>query len=131
VLIPYLAQHCLNLRVLRLLQREEDFQSLRFRRHQIDDINDFATSKLNIPISIGAIKRAFRCSRNSVTQALAHGLEPPQARGRYSALDAEIEQELLVWIEENATKNTVVTGTDVRVRIGNRSNLPVTRGFKA
>jgi hypothetical protein len=129
VLIPCLAQHCLNRRVLRLLQRDEDFQNLRFRCHQIYYINDFATSKHNIPISIGALKRAFQCSRNSVTQALVHGLEPPQTRGRHSALDAEIEHELLVWIEDNAAKNTAVTGADLRARIVNHYHLPVTRGW--
>jgi hypothetical protein len=129
VLIACLAQYCLNPRVLRLLQREEDFQSLRFRCHQIYDIDDFATSKLNIPISIGAMKRAFQCSRGSVTQALAHGLEPPQACGRHSALYVEIEHNLLVLIEQNVAKNTAVTGTDVRARILNRYHLPVTRGW--
>jgi hypothetical protein len=129
VLIPSLSQYCLNPRVLRLLQRDENFQALQWRCHQIYYVHDFATSKLNIPISIGALKRAFQCPRNCVTQALAHGLEAPQGRGRHLSLDAEIEQELLVWIEGNAANSTAVTGADVRAHIQKRYHLAVTRGW--
>lgn len=128
-LIPCLAQSCLDPRSARRLEHDEGFQVLQFRAHQIYYVHHFATSELNLPISIGALSRAFRCDRNRVTQALAHGLEPPEARGRHLAVDAGIEDELLVWIEANAAKSTAVTARDVRAHIRSHYHMPVSRGW--
>jgi hypothetical protein len=56
-------------------------------------------------------------------------LEPPQARERHSAIDDQIERELLAWIESNAAKNMGVTGPGVRARLANHCRLSVTRGW--
>jgi hypothetical protein len=92
-------------------------------------VHHFATSQLSIPISIGALTRAFDCHRNRISQALAHGLEPPEARGRHPAFDAEIEDELLLWIEANAAKSTAVTARDVRAHLESRYHMPASRGW--
>jgi hypothetical protein len=84
---------------------------------------------LSLPISISALTRAFECDRNRVAQALAHGREPPEARGRHMARDAEIEGELLFWIETNGAKSTAVTVIDIRAQIGSHDNLPVSRAW--
>jgi hypothetical protein len=44
-------------------------------------------------------------------------------------LDAEIEGEIVLWIEENASKSTVVTPRDVLAYVTTHYNLPVTRGW--
>jgi hypothetical protein len=107
-LMPCLGQHCLNPRALRLLEHDEEFRALSLRCHQIYYVHDVATSKLQIPISLSSLRRAFQCHRTCVTQALVQGLELPQARGRHLAIDDQIERELLAWIQSNAAKNTVV-----------------------
>jgi transposase len=84
-------------------------------------------SHFNLPISISALARAFGCYRNRVPQALAHGIAPPEARGRHLALDAEIEGEFLLWIETNDAKPTAVTARDIRAHIGSYYNIPVSR----
>jgi hypothetical protein len=52
-----------------------------------------------------------------------------QARGRHLALDADIEGELLLWIETNAAKSTAVTARDFHAYIGSHYNIPVSRGW--
>jgi hypothetical protein len=73
--------------------------------------------------------RVFDCVRDRVTQALAHGLEPPENRGRHPAWDDDIERRLLLWIQENAAKNSAVTGRDVREHIAMRYHQSVIRGW--
>jgi hypothetical protein len=82
-----------------------------------------------MPISISSLARAFGCNRKRVTQALGHGLEPLEARGRHSALGAEIERELVLLIEENASKSTAATARDGHAAITSHYNLSVTRGW--
>jgi hypothetical protein len=122
-------EHYMNSRVVRILHHDENFRILRFRCHQISYVRHFVASQLNIPISISNLAHAFSCDRKRITKALAHGLESPEARGRHSALDAEIEWELVLWIEENVLKSTTATARDIRVYIINHYNLPVTCGW--
>jgi hypothetical protein len=75
---------------------------------------------MGIPISIGALTRAFGCAHDRVTQALAHALEPPENCGRHLAIAREIEQQTLQWIEHNAAKGTAVTARDVREHLSGR-----------
>jgi hypothetical protein len=44
-------------------------------------------------------------------------------------LDAEIEGELVLWIEENASKSTAVTPRDVLTYVTTHYNFPVTLGW--
>jgi hypothetical protein len=83
---------------------------------------------MGIPISIGALRRAFGCASERITQALAHGLEPPENRGRHLAIAPEIEQQTLQWIEHNAAKGTTVTAQDVREHLSSRCKFAATRG---
>jgi hypothetical protein len=119
----------MNPRAVRILHHDEDFRILRFRCHQIYYVGDFAAAQLTIPISISSLARAFGYDRNRVSQALAHGLEPQEARGRHSALDADVERELALWIEENASKSTAATARDARAYISSHYNVAVTRGL--
>jgi hypothetical protein len=128
-LIPRIVQHCLSARSARLLERDVEFRGLRFRCHQIYYFHNFATTELQIPISIRALMHAFDCVRDRVTQALLHGLEPPETRGRHPALDDDVERAVLLWITENAMKSSALTARDVREHIANRHQLSVTRGW--
>jgi hypothetical protein len=82
-LTPSLTKHCMTPRAVRILHHDKDFRTLRCRCHQINYVRHVAASQLNMPISISTRARAFGCDRKRVTQALAHGLEPPEARGRH------------------------------------------------
>jgi hypothetical protein len=82
-----------------------------------------------IPISIGALTRAFGCDRERVTQALAHGLEPPEDPGRHLAIAPEIEQQTLQWIEHNAAKGTGVMARVVREHLSGRYKFAATRNW--
>jgi hypothetical protein len=109
ILIPALGQSCLSLRVARLLECDEVFQALQYRCHQIYDVHNFASSQIGIPISIRALRRAFGCARDRVTQARMQRLEPPENRGRHLAIAPEIDQQTLQWIEHNSAKATAMT----------------------
>ena len=129
ILMPRIEQYCLNPRATRLLEHDDEFRGLQFRCHQIYYFHHFATTQLKIPISTRAMRRAFDCSHDRITQALAHGLEPPQTRGRHLALDDEIERGILLWIQENAAKSKAVTAAEIREHISVRHQLSVTRGW--
>jgi hypothetical protein len=129
VLISCLDQHYLNTWILHLLKHDEEFQALTFRYHQIYYMYDFATSKLNTPISLSAIKRIFQYHRTYITQALAHSLKPLQARGCHLAINDEMEQKLLAWIKYHVAKNITVTSQNNRARISNHYHLSVIRDW--
>jgi hypothetical protein len=84
---------------------------------------------MGIPISIGALTRAFGCARERVTQALAHRLEPPENRGRHLAIGPENEQQTLQWTEHNVAKATAVTVRDVHEYLSGRYLFAATRGW--
>jgi hypothetical protein len=77
------------------------FQQFQFQCQQIVYVRDIAEREHNIPISITGLVRAFDCPRSSVQSVLAHGLEPPGERGKYTALDVDREQQILDWIQQN------------------------------
>jgi hypothetical protein len=126
--IPSLVQYYLNSLDARLLERDEVFRTLQFRSHQIYYVHNYATSELNVFISISALTRALGCAYNRVKQTLAHGLEPLKSRGHHSALPPDIEQQILEWIEQNAAKRTIVTERDIRERFASRDKFAATRG---
>jgi hypothetical protein len=128
-------EYCLNARAGRLGEHDEEFGGLRFRCRQMYYFYNYATTKLPIPISIRAMMGAFGGVRDRdydcdrVTHALAHVLEPAENRGCHQTFDDDIERGLLLWIQENAARNSAVTGRDVREHIATRYHLSVTRDW--
>jgi hypothetical protein len=55
-LMAYLGQHCLNPRALRLLEDDEESRAFTCRCIMVHYCHDFATSTLNTPISLGALR---------------------------------------------------------------------------
>jgi hypothetical protein len=127
-LLPRLAHPCLSDRTARLLEHNETFRGLQFRCHQICYVHNFGTSVLNIPISISALSRGFDCKRDRATSALAHGLEPPEARGRHLEMDGDREGDISAWISQHAAKSTPLTRRDLREHVPTKYDLPTTRG---
>jgi hypothetical protein len=97
-LMPLLAEHFLDPRTPRILERDEKFQTLQFRCHQIFYAHDFMDSRLQIPTSISALAARFGCGRDRVKKALAHGLEPPDTPGGHLAMSDDAKKEILSWI---------------------------------
>jgi hypothetical protein len=128
-LIARLGQDCFGPRAVRLLGRDEVLPTLRYRCHQIYYVHHFATSILNIPISINALARGFECQQHRVTSAIAHGLEPPEARGRHPGMVADREAEILVWIADRAARGNPTTRSEVREHVSREYEVPVTRGW--
>jgi hypothetical protein len=60
-----------------------------------DYVYDFVTSRLEIPISITALAREFRCKGDRIMSAFFHGLEPPETRRRHQGLSEDPEQEII------------------------------------
>jgi hypothetical protein len=129
-LLPHLTEHFLDPRTARIAERDEKFRTLRFRCHQIFYVHDFLESRLRIPVSIGALAAGFGCAPGRVKKALAHGLEPPETRGRHLALSDEVEQELVNWIKANAAKSRAVTPRDLREHVTTQHSLLATRGWE-
>jgi hypothetical protein len=75
--------------------------------HRIYHFSNSATTQLQIPISFRAMMRAFGCVPDRVIHGLAHGLEPPDTRGRHLGMDDDIECRLLLWIQETPPKATL------------------------
>jgi hypothetical protein len=73
-LLPLLTQYCLNTRAAQFLERDEDFRALQYRCHQIYYVRNFATSRLNISISISARAHPFGYGCECITKTLIHGL---------------------------------------------------------
>jgi hypothetical protein len=72
-------------------------------------------SELSLSISINVLMHVFGCDRNHVTQRFNQGLEPVETCEGHLSLDADIEDELLLWIEANAAKSIIVTGRDIDI----------------
>jgi hypothetical protein len=128
-LLPLLSEHCLSARAVRILEHDKHFQVLQFRFHQTFYVHNFVTSILSLPISISSLVRAFDCKRDRVTSALAHGLEPPETRGRHLGLAEDHERELLAWIHGQVSKNNPVTWCDIRQYVTSRYGFSATRGW--
>jgi hypothetical protein len=122
-------QHCLNAPAGRLLEHDENFAALRFRCHQIYYVDDFVTSRLEIPISITALARGFGCKCDRITGALAHGLEPPETRGRHQGLSEDREQEIVAWISKYAAKSRPIARRDLHEHVAAEYGVPTTRGW--
>jgi hypothetical protein len=56
-----LTKHCLDPRAARALERDENFERPQFQCHQIFYFRDFMDSRLQVPISIGALVARFGC----------------------------------------------------------------------
>jgi hypothetical protein len=109
--------------------KDATFQQFQFRFQQIFYVRDIAEREHNIPISINALVRAFDCPRRSVQSALAHGLEPPEERGTYPALDADREQQILDWIRQKAEQSTPLGKTEIKDDCTAQLKVLITRGW--
>jgi hypothetical protein len=109
-LIPSLTQYVLNPRDARFLERDEVSRTLHFRLYHIYSVHNYAMSEFNVPISISILTRVFGCVYDRVNQPIGHSREPPESRGRHSALPPDIEQQIIKWIEQNAAKSIAETG---------------------
>jgi hypothetical protein len=110
-LLSRLAHHCLSDRTARIREHDKTFRGMQFRCSQICYVHNLATSLLNSPISISALARGFGRKRDCVTSTLAHGLEPPEARGRHLEMDKDRERDILAWIFRHTAKSTPITRT--------------------
>jgi hypothetical protein len=84
---------------------------------------------LNIPVSISAVARGFGCKRDRFTSTFAHGLEPPEARGRHLEMDEDREREILAWISQHAAKSTPITRRNLCEHLTTKYDLPTKRGW--
>jgi hypothetical protein len=109
LLLSNLMQRFLDARAAKVLEHDENFAAFQFQSHEIHYVYDFVTSRLEIPISINALARRFGCKRDRRMSALAHGLEPPDMRGRRRAPGEDREREILAWINKCATKSRLIT----------------------
>jgi hypothetical protein len=75
------------------------------------------------------LSRGFGCKRDLITSALAHGLEPPEERGRHLEMDADHEREILAWISQHAAKSTPIARRDLREHVTTKYDLPTRRGW--
>jgi hypothetical protein len=94
-LLPQLLQYCLSERMARMLQREPDFDQLRFRSHQIYFVKDFAQRNDGQDLSIHQLSRAFGCDAGQIKAALENSLNDRKVRGRHFAFDDESEIQIL------------------------------------
>jgi hypothetical protein len=128
MLIPSLTQYCVNPRDARL-ERDDMIRAAQIGSRQLNEHHKYATSELNVPISIDALTRAFGCAYESLKQSLADGLELPEIRGHHSALPPDIAQQIRKWIEQNAAKSIGPTGRDSREHPADRHKLAATRDW--
>jgi hypothetical protein len=127
LLLPDLMKHCLDARAARVLEHDENLAVLRGRCHQIYDVHDFVTSRLEIPISISVLARGFGCKRDRIMSGLAHGLKSPEMHGRHQELSEDREGEILAWINKCATKSRPITRRDLREHVTAEYDVPTTR----
>jgi hypothetical protein len=123
-LISLLTEHRFDPQAAQILERDGNCQRLRFRCHQILYVHDFMDSRLQDPTSISVLAAGFGYDRDRVQKALAHGLEPPETRGRYLAMSNDAEREISSWIQTNAAKNKTATPRDLREHIMTNSKPP-------
>ena len=124
-----LNRNCLSDRTLRALQQNAEFRDLQFRAHQIFYIVTWARAEFGIELSIGALMRAFNCSRCAVQSALANGWAEPKSRGRHPAVDEESDANILSWVKQKAEKGAAVTRTDIRHYCRDVCKVEVSRGW--
>jgi hypothetical protein len=129
ILLPRLEESCIPRHLCQLLRKDPTFQQIQFRCQQIYYVRDIAEGQHQIPISISALARAFDCPRSSVQSALAHGLEPPGERGKHNTLDADLEQQILDWIEQKAEQSTPVGKREIKDYCTTELKVPTTRGW--
>jgi hypothetical protein len=89
---------------------------------------DWARIHLGIDRMIGSLANAFNDSRHAIHSALANGLNEPKSRGRYSAVSAAWDANILAWIISQAVKNAPVTRTDIKNYCREVCKIEVTRG---
>jgi hypothetical protein len=82
-------------------------------------------SELSLSISINVLMHGFGYDRNQVTQGFDQGLEPVETCEGHLSLDADIEDEFLLWIEANAAKSIIVTGKDIHAYVENHYYLTI------
>jgi hypothetical protein len=56
-------------------------------------------------------------------------LEPPGERGKHHALDADLEQQILDWMEQKAEQSTPVGKTEIKDSCITQLKAPSTRGW--
>jgi hypothetical protein len=103
-LLPNLQEYSFSKRTARPLHREPGFEELSHRSHQIYFVNKFAQRNDGHGLSLRQLPRAFEYDIVRVNTALKNGLDDPQDRGRYSAVDDASEIEILQWIQKQAEK---------------------------
>jgi hypothetical protein len=108
-----LEQFVLEGRIVRILQREQDFHDLHFRYQQISFVNQFALSQIGTELSIGQLERAFDCAPKTVGDALKSVLDAPKLRSRHNSLPRDDEAQIFAWIQHQAEKSQPVTRTDI------------------
>jgi hypothetical protein len=113
----------------KIFRKDTTFQQFQFQCQQIFYVRDIAEREHNIPISINALMRAFDCPRSSVQSALAHGLEPPEERGKHPALEADREQQILNWIQQKAEQSTPLGKTEIKDYCITQLKVLITRGW--
>jgi hypothetical protein len=128
-LLPRLLQYCLSERMTRMLQREPDFDQLRFRSYQIFFVKDLAQRNDRKHFSIHQLSRAFGCDAGRVKAALENGLNDPKLRGRHFAFDEESEIQILEWIRSQAEKCAPVTRTDLQYHYKVKCFRSISRGW--
>jgi hypothetical protein len=116
-------------RIARALQREPDFDDLRYRAHQICFVARFARETIGQELSISQLARTFGCHSIRVKSALANEFEEPKRRGRDMLFDDDSEGEILPWIEVEAEKSKPVTHTKLRQYCEAKYSRSVSKGW--
>jgi hypothetical protein len=105
-----------------MLEHNQEFMASQFRYCQICYLHTFIESQLEIPVLLTALVQGFGCDWDRVTQALLHGLEPPDARRCHLELVDNAEREILVAIETQTRKSTALRRRDIQKHIRTRYN---------
>ena len=113
VLLPRIIRECLYEGEACNLTLDANFMGAQFRTHQIFYLHSFALDKLHRRLPVKALARAFNIQAKDVRRALEKGDTIPSGRGRHPALDDEIEERLLEWIQKNAHNHTPVNRTEL------------------
>jgi hypothetical protein len=94
-LLPEIIRYCLFEGDASHSALDEMLMNARFRAYQIVQLQEFASTELDIILSGKVIASAFNVSHSTVTRAMLRCYEDPPGRGRHHEFSPDYEAEIV------------------------------------
>ena len=116
-------------RFIRSLLRDQEFNQLLYKNHQLCYLAQYATKFDDIKLSFNQLAVIFSMNARTVSRSLAKGPQDPKPKGRHSSLDPNIENSIVEEIINRSNSNNSMTPLNILTFVQEKYGLSLSRGW--